>query len=179
MKAVYYFYITILLICLHQTALAQQPYLQGRVINQDKEPIVFASVHFEELKSTISTDNEGRFSIKLPAKPQDLHIRVSAVGMRTRLLLIKKQDLAKPVFITMEGLSYTLEEINVRPLYESTLNSNSSIVLDEEAIEKIQAFSLMDILNTIPGKATTAPTIDAPQTITLRGIQGGAYDFSL
>ncbi len=178
MKAVYYFYITILLICLHQTALAQQPYLQGRVINQDKEPIVFASVHFEELKSTISTDNEGRFSIKLPVKSQDLHIRVSAVGMRTRLLLIKKQDLAKPVFITMEGLSYTLEEINVRPIYESTLNSNSSIVFDEEAIEKIQAFSLMDILNTIPGKATTAPTIDAPQTITLRGIQGGAYDLN-
>lgn len=94
---------------------------------------------------------------------------------KTEQLVIKRGQFSRVLRIKMEELSYTLKEITVNPILQNTINSNSSIVFDEEAIERIQAFSLMDILNTIPGKATVAPNIDKPQMLNLRGNQEGNY----
>ncbi|RZL02625.1 MAG: Plug domain-containing protein, partial [Pedobacter sp.] len=59
--------------------------------------------------------------------------------------------------------------------FAKSKNSISSITFDEEAIERIQAFSLIDILNTLPGKQLVAPDINVAQTLTLRNTLGGTY----
>lgn len=157
---------------------AQQALLQGTVSDQKGQPLQLANVYVDELGITVATDYRGEFSISLPITIQTIHLKVTMVGNISQHLAIPFKDVNKPLAIRMIPLSYTLEEVSVNPLLESTKNSNSSIIFDEEAIEKVQAFSLMDILNTLPGKTTIAPTIDAPQTITLRGNQGGVYDLN-
>lgn len=157
---------------------AQQALLQGTVSDQKGQPLQLANVYVDELGITVATDYRGEFSISLPITIRTIHLKVTMVGNISQHLAIPFKDVNKPLAIRMIPLSYTLEEVSVNPLLESTKNSNSSIIFDEEAIEKVQAFSLMDILNTLPGKTTIAPTIDAPQTITLRGNQGGVYDLN-
>lgn len=158
--------------------LAQQALLHGTVSDQKGQPLQLANIYVDELGMTVATDYQGEFSILLPMTVQTIHLKVTMVGNISQHLIIPFKDVNKPLAIRMVPLSYTLEEVSVNPLLESTKNSNSSIIFDEEAIEKVQAFSLMDILNTLPGKTTTAPTIDAPQTITFRGNQGEVYDLN-
>lgn len=50
--------------------------------------------------------------------------------------------------------------------------SNSSILINKQAIEQTQAFSLIDVINTMPGKSTVAPNLHQAQLLTLRGYNG-------
>lgn len=163
----------------HICAFAQdQITIRGKVSNETNTPLQFVNVSVDDFLITVQTDKAGVFSISVPNKVDEITLKFSMVGKKSESRTIRKENLSKLLSIQMKELSLTLEEIQISPVQQRTKNSNSSIVFDEEAIEKIQAFSLMDILNTIPGKSTTAPSIDAPQTITLRGNQGGAYDMN-
>lgn len=152
--------------------------LRGRVTNEANHPLQFVNVFVDEAILTSQTNNQGEFSLNIPPSLNEVTIRFSMVGKKGQILIISSTNYSKPLNIQLKNLSLTLEEIHVNPIQQRTRNSNSSIVFDEEAIEKIQAFSLMDIINTIPGKSTSAPNIDAPQLITLRGNQGNAYDMN-
>jgi ferric enterobactin receptor len=152
--------------------------LRGKVTTESNKELQFVNVNVEELLFTTQTDKNGEYSITIPSSLDDVTIRFSMVGKRGETRTIRKSFYSAPLNIKLKELSLTLEEIRINPIQQRTRNSNSSIVFDEETIEKIQAFSLMDILNTIPGKSTSAPNIDAPQLITLRGNQGDAYDMN-
>lgn len=154
---------------------AQQERISGVVVDMKDTPLQFASIYMEELLTTVSSDENGNFSLVVPKNYNEIHLRITMVGKKTEQLVIKRGQFSRVLRIKMEELSYTLKEITVNPILQNTINSNSSIVFDEEAIERIQAFSLMDILNTIPGKATVAPNIDKPQMLNLRGNQEGNY----
>lgn len=152
--------------------------VRGRITNEANVPLQFVNVYVDEILFTTQTNNRGEFNVNIPSSLAEATVRFSMVGKKAQTLVLRKTDYNKPLLIKLKDLSLTLEEIRINPIQQRTRNSNSSIVFDEEAIEKIQAFSLMDILNTIPGKSTSAPNIDAPQLITLRGNQGGSYDMN-
>lgn len=156
----------------------QRGVLRGNVSNEKGAPLQFVNVFMEETLTNVQTNAKGDFNIYIPQELTMVTLHFTMVGKRAVTLVINKANYAMPVAIVLKDLSLTLQEVNVNPIQKRTNNSNSSIVFDEEAIERIQAFSLMDILNTIPGKTTAAPSIDAPQNITLRGNQGGNYDLN-
>lgn len=173
------FFLVFILLCYCVTAVAQENgVINGRVKDDVNLPLQFVNVFVDETDVNVHTDKDGNFSLSIPQIVEEVNLRFSMVGKKTELRTIKKSDFSKPVLITLKSLSLTLPEVRLNPIQQRTRNSNSSIVFDEEAIEKIQAFSLMDILNTTPGKATVAPTIDRPLNVTLRGNQGGAYDMN-
>lgn len=152
--------------------------LSGRVYNEKGAPLQLVNIYLEETMSSEQSSATGSFSIDIPQGLNEVTLRFSMVGKRPISVSVLKANYSKPLLVKMVDLSLTLDEITVNPIQKRTKNSNSSIVFDEEAIERIQAFSLMDVLNTIPGKTSSAPTIDAPQNITLRGNQGGNYDMN-
>ena len=150
--------------------------LQGKVVNESNAALQFVTISVDDVLLSTQSNAQGEFSISIPASLDAVTLKFSMVGKMSETRVIKKENYAQYLRVTLKDLSLTLKEINISPVQQHTINSNSSIVFDEEAIERIQAFSLMDILNTIPGKSTSAPNIDNPQNITLRGNQGGAYD---
>lgn len=152
--------------------------LTGKVEGENGSPIQFVNIYVEELLISTQTNVKGEFQLSIPKILNEATLRFTMVGKQSEILTIKRANFAKAIRVTMKDLTLTLQEVKVNPIQQHTKNSNSSIVFDEEAIERIQAFSLMDILNTIPGKTTSAPNIDAPQNITLRGNQGGNYDMN-
>jgi len=155
----------------------EQMQFKGRVLAESGRALEFASIYVKELDLTTFSSEKGDFSISYPASLKQFQIRITSVGK----LSVEQQvtlPVAAPTIFRLKELTLTLKEVTVNPMFRDISKSNSSIIFDEEAIERVQAFSLIDILNTIPGRATVAPNINAPQTITLRGNLGGNYDLN-
>ncbi len=145
------------------------PNISGIVYDgQVGEKLSLANVYIEETQQQTRTDKQGAFSISLSAYEGDITLIISYIGKKTIKQKIAKSDLNKPIVVTLVDNSLTLEQIDVNPTFEGTKNSISSITFDEEAIERVQAFSLLDVLNNLPGRQISAPNINAPQTLTLR-----------
>ena len=140
----------------------------GKVIDENLRPLEFASISYTQGNVQLSTDTEGLFRFTVRPNIPEVTIRISFVGKKAIQGSIAVKDIQPINTFVLEELSLNLEEVSVLPERKISESSNSSIIFDKEAIRQVQAFSLMDVLNTLPGKATEAPVINNPQTITLR-----------
>lgn len=172
------FFIVFIICGYASVALAQNVVLKGKVVNEKNQPLEFATVFCEETQLYAFTDQKGVFSISVPTGLNHISLKFTAVGKKSVERKVDRKDFQTGVNIILVENSLTLQEIQISSTYEKSKNSISSITFDEEAIERLQAFSLMDVLNTLPGKQLVAPNINAPQTITLRNTLGGTYDLN-
>src|SRR5690606_15794882 len=161
-----------LLLCFTSTsfvALAQVPItFTGRVVDEDRNPLEFASISYTQGNVQLGTNAEGIFKFNIRPNTTEVSVLISFVGKKAIQRTLALKDIRPLNTFVLEELSLNLEEVSVAPERKISESSNSSIVFDKEAIRQVQAFSLMDVLNTLPGKATEAPVINNPQTITLR-----------
>lgn len=162
----------------HPACAQQTNVFRGQVLDERRRPVQFATVYIPELDYTTSSSVRGEFSLTYPSTLNQLSIKITSVGKISLEQKIDLKAVPSPLVFVLKDLTLTLSEVTINPLFGTALKSNSSIVFDQEAIERTQAFSLMDILNTIPGRAAVSPDINSPQTITLRGNLGGNYDLN-
>lgn len=149
--------------------------LNGIVKDEKNRIVEFASVFCEETQLYSLTDRKGNFYISIPTRTNQVNLRVTAVGKKSVEKKIDQKDFKNLLEVILVENSLTLKEVQVSSTFAKSKNSISSITFDEEAIERIQAFSLADILNTLPGKQLSAPNINSAQTLTLRNTLGGTY----
>ncbi|EOR93489.1 TonB-dependent receptor [Arcticibacter svalbardensis MN12-7] len=100
------------------------------------------------------------------------------VGKKTVERVILATEYNKEILFVLDDLSLTLNDVEVTAKRNGSDVSNSSIVFNRQAIEQVQAFSIMDVLNNLPGKASVTPDLHHSQTLTLRGEAGGNYAMS-
>ncbi|MFD2599001.1 carboxypeptidase-like regulatory domain-containing protein [Sphingobacterium corticis] len=153
-------------------AFAQSRYeakIVGKVYdNSISDVLSLANIYVEETQQSTRTDAKGAFEINLGRYSSDITVVVTYIGKKMVKQKISRRNFNHPISIILVDNSLTLEKVDVNPNFEGTRNSISSITFDEEAIERVQAFSLIDVLNNLPGKQITAPNINGPQTLTLR-----------
>lgn len=149
--------------------------IKGTITDDENKGLEFASIFCEETQLYALTDGKGNFTITIPIHLSQVNIKATAVGRLSVERKIDSKDFSTRVNIILLERSLKLKEVEVNLSYGKSKNSISSITFDEEAIERVQAFSLMDVLNTLPGKQLSAPNINAPQTLTLRNTLGGTY----
>ncbi|WP_293309479.1 TonB-dependent receptor [Pedobacter sp. UBA5917] len=172
------FFIVFIICCYASVASAQNVVIKGKVVDGKNQPLEFATVFCEETQLYAFTDQKGVFSISVPSSLNQISLRFTAVGKKSVERKVEKKDFLEKIDIILIENSLTLSDIEVYATYSKSKNSISSITFDEEAIERIQAFSLMDVLNTLPGKQLVAPNINIAQTLTLRNTLGGTYDLN-
>lgn len=142
--------------------------LSGAVIDKDSNAVEFATVSIAELQLMTETKSDGSFTLSLPRKGiSSVIIQVSYVGKKTVYQSIDAIHFHQPIVVRMEDESLTLSDVVVTATRKQE-KSISSIVFDQEAIKQAQAFSLIDVLNHLPGRKSTAPNLQSPQTLTLR-----------
>lgn len=141
--------------------------LRGTVLDMDNKPLEFATVILPEHSVGTHTDNKGNFTLNFFSSDSVFNVEFRYVNKATAYRKLYLTDLQKPVKVHLIQQSLTLKDVQVQAVRER-LHSNTSIVIDREAIEQSQAFSLADILQMLPGKKTTAPNLQSPQTLTLR-----------
>jgi hypothetical protein len=72
--------ILILLSLLPLSILAQAGWLNGRVVDEDGEPLAYANVYWKGLNTGTTTNPEGEFSIKMPPNARILAVRYIGYG---------------------------------------------------------------------------------------------------
>lgn len=136
------------------------------------------TVKLKETERVIYTNEEGKFSFNIdPTGFKTLTISFAMVGKAGKDTTITAANFTKAIAITMQELNLRLNEVKIIE-ERKILSSNSSIVFGRQAIEQIQAFSLADILNNLPGKTITPPNLQNPLNITLRGEATGIHSLN-
>jgi len=141
--------------------------LKGFVYDENNHPLEFVSVAIPSLHIGTHTDHKGAFLIQVQGIDSTTQLVFRYVNKESKSIALAGIDLNQPLVINLKDHSLTLKDVQVQGFRER-VNSNSSIIIDREAIEQSQAFSLAEVLQMLPGKKTEAPDLQHPQTLTLR-----------
>lgn len=163
--------ILLLLLFISATSYAQSPQnrLNGRVVDTENKPIKYASVFYNDGEISTYTNENGEFSIRGNyLNGASITLKVSFVGKQVVTRTIKKAEFNTLQLFILEELSLTLKDVVVSSERKKSDVSNSAIIFDRQAIEQVQAYSLADIMNNLPGKKMSAPELQYQQNLTLR-----------
>jgi hypothetical protein len=147
-------------------------FIEGTVtLSGTSEPIPYANVLIKELNLWASTSADGKF--KIPGiLPGSYTLEVSSLGY---------QKVAIPVKITQDYTGFKLQlneenlklnDVVVTATPGSSMNSSSRI--DKTAIQHLQATSLADVMQLLPGNVVKNPTLNEANYITIRSLTTSA-----
>lgn len=141
----------------------------GKVNDEHQRAIELATVTIVGSTYVAQTDESGSFHFKIDSRSYpEMTIRVSMVNRQTVTRTIKRAEYKQPLTFVLEELSLKLKEVMVTAKQKGSDISNSAIVFDRQALDQLQAYSLADVLNNLPGKVTTAPDLQYMQVATIR-----------
>ncbi len=149
-----------------------------RVTDQKGLPLPYATVYIETLDRGYSTNGDGLVAIKKSLlQKQNTVIRFSYVGMATRSQTFTPVQVSEMRMFTMrlEPSTLYLKEVQVNAVRERR-QSASSIVIDRNTIDNIQAYSLADIMQVLPGKAILNTDMHNAAFLTLRSTLSGSVE---
>jgi outer membrane receptor for ferrienterochelin and colicin len=144
--------------------------IKGVVIGKDtSEPMEAAALTINELGLFTITDKNGEFSFSRIPRGR-ASIVVQSLGMVTTYRVIDIDEIKTyEVTIEMETSSFRLEEVTVTAQASRSGLSSSSTV-SRAAIEHVQAVSLSDVLQLIPGQIAGNPDLRNANQISLRQV---------
>ncbi|MES2416674.1 MAG: TonB-dependent receptor [Bacteroidota bacterium] len=143
--------------------------LKGQVLDAGNKPIQFAAIRIKETNEATYSDINGRYTLLLKHNFfQTLTLQVSFVGKQSVIRTLQTAAFSIAQTIILLEQSLTLNDVVVTAQRKRSEVSNSSIVFDRQSIDQIQAFSLADILNNLPGKTMSPPNLQYKQNVTLR-----------
>lgn len=148
----------------------QQARITGQVLEKESgEPLEAVALIINELDQFSITDKDGRFIFET-IPPGKITINAQCLGMVEVFEEIQIDEYKEyEVVIEMERSSLSLEEVQViAKSSRSGLSSSSDI--SKAAIEHLQASSLGDILQLIPGQLADNPDLSQANQISLRQV---------
>ncbi len=167
------FILTFIFITIIGHTYAQNIVFKGKVVDENNKPVSFAVVNFTKLQRITYTDNSGDFQLNIGQKDhQAIDLKLTYVGKKTLDTTILANQLSNFHVLKMLDLSLSLKEVEVSQVRKAQ-SSNSSIVFNRQAIEQVQAFSLADVLNNLPGKLYSPVDLQSPKNLTLRTTADG------
>lgn len=144
--------------------------IDGRVVDDKKNVIPSTNIKIVELNQYATTDKDGKFKIPVNHLPNvSLTLEFTFIGYQKLTRLIKIQgDITDLGDIKLRDLNLGLETIDINAQRNYEGSSNSSLIISRDIIEQIPALSLNDLLNQIPNKKVSAPSLQSVQNLTLR-----------
>src|SRR5690606_19060123 len=124
----------------------------GTVVDEAYKPVVYATVTYINANETTLSSKDGTFSFTVLPHQDSIRLRINFIGKQTKYITYPASKVPSSPVIQLIDQSLTLEEVNVLPAYSQDGQSNSSITIDRQAIDQLQAFSLVDVMNSLPGK---------------------------
>lgn len=141
------------------------------VLKSTGEPISYAQIVLKEISQWGFTDEKGHFRIS-GVLPGQYTLESVALGYVTyQLPVVVKKDI-QSIFIRMEEDNLTLKEVVVTATKGGSINSSDKI--DKMAIEHLQASSISDVMQLIPGSVVTNPNLTTKNVLSIRGFNNGS-----
>jgi outer membrane receptor protein involved in Fe transport len=143
--------------------------VSSRILAEDGTPLPSASIRLRELNQAYTTDPNGNFHIVISGV-NTITLDVSYVGYQQQTIrIVQLQNDTILPDIALKEVSLRLKDISVTANRTFEASSNSSLLITREMIEQTPALSLNDLLNQIPNRSMTAPTLQNVQSLNLRG----------
>ena len=146
------------LLCLLSGGIFAQHIVQGRVFDENKEPVIGASILINGTRNGTVTDFDGNFQLN-SSKEYPIVITVSFIGYKSLEFTVTSAD---PVVIRIEPDSQVLQEVNVveRRLSEQQQKSALTVeAMDVLAIRETPAVSFYEGLGSLKGVDLTSASI--------------------
>lgn len=154
------------------TLKAQSFNVTGTVTDTEKNPIFYAVVNIKNTNIYATSDEKGRFTIKMPKGKNTITITsLGYVPFEMDLNVILD---IKNLSIELKQATLEIDEIVVTAKQSQSKQGTSSYRIGEDAIKQVQAMSLPDIMQLLPGQKITPPNFNSSQQINLRnsGVEG-------
>ena len=145
------------------------------ITDSEGQTLPFASVVVESAGLTYTADAQGQLRLKLSLfSNKGTRVTVSYLGKATRSLTITQDAVAKnkKINIALEDNNLYLKGVQVNAT-RTPIHSNSSILIQRNTIDNIQAYSMADIVQTLPGKAILNTDMHNASFLTLRSALQG------
>ncbi len=142
--------------------------LEGVVnVHGSMEPVPYAQVLIKELSLWGFSDDEGKFSISgiIPGK---YTLEVVSLGYQTITLPVTLEKNISNFRVHLKEENLKLDDVVVTAKAGNSMNSSSRV--DKKAIEHVQATSLADVMQLIPGSVIQNPTLVSENNIAIRSI---------
>lgn len=147
------------------------------IVDKAGEALPYATVSVDAADRTYTADEHGRVTL-----PQALlqgkgsRISVSYVGKSPRTLtLTAAAETGGKVTVTMDDNTLYLKDMEVNAVRVAK-QSNSSMLIRRNTIDNIQAYSLADIMQVLPGKAILNSDMQNASFLTLRSVLSGSLE---
>lgn len=162
-------YFTVLFLFIGISVVSAQEKLMVKGVVRDaatNHPIAYANISFSDLEIGTSSNEQGKFTLK--SVPNGLNkLSVTYLGYQKYTQNINlQQDISLNISLKQQSLG--LQEVVVTAEIASSTTSASTI--NEEAIEHIQASSLKEVMQLIPGNLSENPNLATPQRISIREV---------
>lgn len=155
-----------LLICHHPIAIAQNT-VKGLVVDENNQPLAHASIKIEGIGFEIRSGINGLYHLDRSVVGSDSCTLIfSYIGKKTVVQTVSLIASTLPT-IKLINTSLALDEIEVTAKSTGG-SSNSSLIIDREMLERYPSLSLNDLLNFLPNRRITAPSLQEMQNATLR-----------
>lgn len=175
---VLYLFVWFLFIPLPSHAIPDDDNITFHIVEKDGTGLPFATIYVENNDRTYTADARGNIALKRTFfQGKGSKVTVSYVGKETKTLRISAASLGTRASMTipLEDNSLYLKEVQVNAV-RSTKNSNSSMVIQRNTIDNIQAYSLADIMQVLPGKAILNTDMHNASFLTLRSVLSGSVE---
>lgn len=167
MKKIYW--TSFILFCAVADAQGQSIYIQGKITDSNKKVLLGSTVILDQLGLSSITDGRGEYHLTIPKEQlgKPVTLSVSYIGKKKAERTVLLDSIKKIENFLLQEMSLALDEVAVQAKKGEL--SNSSLVFDREMIERYPALSLNDLLNRLPNRKNTAPSVQDMQNLTLRG----------
>jgi len=142
--------------------------IKGTVSEFDsKDPIPYAFVVIKELNAWGTCDNDGKFVIE-NITPGTYALEVSCLGYSSYSLNVTLSQDINNFTVNLKSDNLKLPDVVVTAKAGSSINSSSKI--EKNAIQHVQASSLADVMQLLPGSLITNPNLTEQNKITIRSV---------
>ena len=140
------------------------------ITDRNGQALPYATVIVESAGLTYTADAQGRLRLKTALfTTKGTRLTVSYLGKATRQLTITHDAVAKEkkINIALDDNNLYLKDVQVNAT-RAPRHSNSSMLIQRNTIDNIQAYSLADIVQALPGKAILNTDMHNASFLTLR-----------
>lgn len=141
----------------------------GKVVDPQNKPLELVNIKIIETNQYSTTNKSGVFRINSSEINNILTFEFSYIGyQKIRVPVAIKAGETDLGNVSLKVLDLSLENIDINAKRNYTGQTNSSLVINRDLIEQTPALSVNDLLNQIPNRKITAPSLQSVQNVNLR-----------
>ncbi|WP_196893782.1 TonB-dependent receptor plug domain-containing protein [Aureivirga marina] len=146
------------------TIVFSQTTFKGFVYNEAKEGLSSVYIYNESSNAWTNSKEDGSFVLTIPKNVKTFQITYSYIGKKAQTITYNIATIKEPVIVVLKENTLRLNVVNIQASHKKY----SEVTLRKEAIAQVQAFSLDEVLEQLPGQSVSNLELNGFKNIVFR-----------